>query len=177
MTTSPPSTEMGSAPLEWFRKNFRPHFDDWVFGPIDRLVHSRDALIGFIFMTCAIDYLAGFWWGKSARGKVREAYKGFIDEYFPTGQYDADGIYESLRSGLVHMFTIQNKKYALTHNNPEHHLKVGPENQILLNAGNFRDDLHTAKERYFDDVEKRPDLLDRFLKRYQRDGFLKVEQF
>jgi hypothetical protein len=46
--------------LAWFRTNFCPHFDDWIMGPIDRLVYTRDALIGFIFMACAIDYLAGF---------------------------------------------------------------------------------------------------------------------
>ena len=50
--------------LTWFRDQFRPHFDGWIFDPINRLVHSQDALIGFIFMACAIDYLASFWWQK-----------------------------------------------------------------------------------------------------------------
>src|ERR1039458_7754454 len=77
----------GSPPqrLVWFRNYFRPHFDDWVFGPIDRLVHAQDALIGFIFMACAIDYLAGFWRGKS----TKKAYTDFIDQYFPHGRYDS----------------------------------------------------------------------------------------
>jgi hypothetical protein len=158
--------------LVWFRNYFRPHFDNWVFGPIDRLVYAQDALIGFIFMACAIDYLAGFWWGKSTKGVVEKVYTGFIDQYFPEGRYDTRGLYDSLRNGLVHMFTIKNKKYALTHNHPHLHLKVDANGQVVLNAGDLRDDLRAAKERYFDDVEARADLLDRLLERYNREGFL-----
>ncbi|MCI0691040.1 hypothetical protein L0337_03425 [candidate division KSB1 bacterium] len=161
-----------SQKLAWFCNYFWPHFDDWVIGPINRLVHTQDALIGFIFMTCAIDYLAGFWWGTSTKGKVETAYTSFIDEYFPKGRYDASGLYDSLRNGLVHMFTIKNKKYALTHNNPGLHLKNDSNGQIILNAGDFHDDLIVAKERYFSDVEIKLDLLDKLLDRYDRDGFL-----
>jgi hypothetical protein len=164
------SSAVGSTPqkLVWFRSYFRPHFDDWVFGPIDRLVHAQDALIGFIFMACAIDYLAGFWCGKSSK----RVYVDFIDHYFPQGRYDAGGLYDSLRNGLVHMFTIKNRKYVLTHNNPHLHLRAAANGQIVLNAGNLRDDLRTAKESYFNGVETSADLLDRLLKRYNREGFL-----
>lgn len=84
MTTPPASGSLinpqdlggpgGSEPqtLVWFRDYFRPHFDNWVFGPIDRLVCAEDALIGFIFMACAIDYLAGFWWGKTTKRAVEK---------------------------------------------------------------------------------------------------------
>ena len=165
-------TSTHSKKLAWFRNYFRPHFDDWIIGPINRLVHTQDALIGFIFMACVIDYLAGFWWGKSTKGRVENAYTGFIDEYFPNSRYDAKGLYDSLRNGLVHMFTIKNKKYALTHNNPSFHLTIDRNTQINLNAGDFRDDLIEAKKRYFDDVEAKPALLDNVVDRYLRDGFL-----
>lgn len=164
-------TSPHSQKLAWFRRYFRPHFDNWVIGPINRLVDTQDALIGFIFMACVIDYLAGFWWGKSTKRQVETAYTGFIDEYFQKGRYDAAGLYDSLRNGLVHMFTIKNKKYALTHNNPGFHL-VDRNGQIILNAGDFRDDLIAAKERYFGDVDAKPNLLDKALDRYNRDGFL-----
>jgi len=40
-------------------------------------------LIGFVFMSCCIDYLSGFWWGDNREiGMVRQAYVGFINEYF-----------------------------------------------------------------------------------------------
>lgn len=159
--------------LRWF-KDFRSHFDLWVVEPIDRLVDSKDALIGFIFMSCTIDYLAGFWWGSSTRNNVKKAYTGFIEEYFPSGRYNAEGLYDSLRNGLVHMFTIKNKKYTLTHNNPDLHLKSDRNQQIILNAGNFRNDLIAAKDKYFDDVENDISLLDNVVNRYTRDGFLKL---
>ena len=163
--------------LDWFRKYFRPQFDSWVIGPIDRLVHSDDALVGFILMACAIDYLAGFWWGKSTSGKVRLAYTGFVKRYFPPRSYDPDGVYDSLRNGLVHMFTIKAKKYALTHNNAHLHLKEDSAGQLLLNAENFRNDLVSAKEKYFSEIEADPDLLDKLLLRYERDGFLDLQSW
>lgn len=177
LPSSVPISSLSTPPekLAWFQSDFRPHFDKWVIGPINRLVREEDALIGFILMACAIDYLAGFWWGESTKGKVQEAYSNFIDAYFPKGRYDAIGLYDSLRNGLVHMFTIKNKKYALTHNNPGCHLKVDRNGQIILNAGDFRDDLITAKERYFTDVEEEPYLLDKVLERYSRDGFLRSD--
>lgn len=158
--------------LRWFQTDFKPHFLEWVFRPIDRLVVSKDALIGFIFMACVIDYLSGFWWGDSTRGHIKDAYKGFIDNYFPPEKYDSEGLYDSLRNGLVHMFTIKNKKYALTHNNSDLHLKVDKNNQIILNASDFADDLRIATQRYFEEVETNPDLLTKLMQRYGRDGFL-----
>jgi hypothetical protein len=160
--------------LAWFRNYFRPHFVEWVFNPIDRLVPSQDALIGFIVMTCAIDYLAGFWWGITTKNKVQDAYEGFINEYFPPKQYDASGLYDSLRNGLVHMFTIKDKKYAFTHNQPHLHLKTAKAGHIMLNAKNFRDDLVFAREKYLDEVEANPELLDKLVSRYFREGFLDV---
>ncbi len=94
-----------------------------------------------------IDYLAGFWWGKSSSGSVRKAYTRFIRQYFPPGRYDADGLYDSLRNGLVHMFTIKGKRYGRTHNQPSVHLKEDTYGQIILNAADFRDDLKAAKDR------------------------------
>ena len=170
--TSPVPTSCHADRLSWFRNEFRPHFNKWVFGPIDRLVPSQDALIGFIVMACAIDYLAGFWWGKDTKGKVQVAYTGFIDAYFAKGRYDAKGLFDSLRNGLVHMFTIKNKKYALIHNRADMHLKCDTAGQIILNAADFRDDLATARDKYFDEVESNPDLLDKLWDRFNRDGFL-----
>jgi len=125
-------------------------------------------------MACAIDYLAGFWWGKSTKGKVEKAYTGFINEYFPKGRYDANGLYDSLRTGLVHMFTIKGKKYALIHGHPELHLKTHRAVHIILNAEDFCDDLTSAKDRYFDDVEATADLLNKIVERFARDSFLGV---
>jgi len=175
----PPSSPASHRPifshadrLSWFRNEFQAHFNEWVFGPIDRLVTSQDALIGFIVMACAIDYLAGFWWGRDTKRNVKLAYTGFIDAYFPKGRHDARGLFDSLRNGLVHMFTIKNKKYALIHNMPDMHLKNDTAGRIILNAADFRDDLVAARDKYFDEVETNSDLLDKLWDRFNRDGFL-----
>ena len=163
----------GTEELEWFRREFRPRFDEWVFGPIDRLATSADALVAFILMACAVDYLAGFWWGKRIKANEgRIVYTSFINQYFPSGRYDALGLYKSLRNGLVHMFTVKGQKYTLTHNNPGLHRQTARSGQIVLNAADFRDDLVAAKDSFFDDVEKKPELLARLIDRYTRDGFL-----
>jgi hypothetical protein len=158
----------------WFR-DFRPHFNHLVLDPIRKVAFTREEmLIWFVFMSCSIDYLAGFWWGEDLGiGMARQAYVGFINEYFkPRGRYNAKGLYDSLRNGLVHLFTIKNKMYELTFDEPEKHLTVSHNSFIVLNAGNFRDDLITAANLYFNDVEKKPDLLDRAFQRYKRDGFI-----
>jgi hypothetical protein len=162
--------------LQWFKTYFQPHFLKWIFEPIDRLVYSQDALIGFIFMSCVIDYLAGFWYGGDTKKHVRETYVGFINKYFPPERgYDADGLYDSLRNGLIHMFTIKNYKFILTHNHPELHLKLDRNNQIILNAGDFRDDLYKATIKYFSDVENNKDLLTKLRKRFDDLGFLYLQ--
>jgi hypothetical protein len=137
-------------------------------------VHSEDALISFIFMACVIDYLSGFWWGKDTRGHVKDAYTGFVNEYFPPYTYNTEGLYDSLRNGLVHMFTIKGKKYTLT-NNPKLHLVLSKDGQVVLNAANFRDDLLTATQNYFNEVENNPDLLAKLIERYGREGFLDAD--
>jgi hypothetical protein len=159
----------------WFR-DFRPHFTLLVLDPIKRFpLKMEDMLIGFVFMSCCIDYLSGFWWGENREtGMVRQAYTGFINEYFrPRGLYNAKGIYDSLRNGLVHLFTIRNSIYALTFDEPQRHLTVSHNGFIILNAGNFRNDLIDAANRYFSEVEKNPQLLDKAFQRYERDGFIK----
>lgn len=168
----PISTPAISSELIWFAYTFRPHFEEWIFGPIDRLVCSKDALIGFIFMSCSIDYLAGFWRGRETH---RTDYIDFIKTYFPNGKYDERRLYESLRCGLVHMFTIKDRKYALTHNNPTNHLKSTDDGHIVLNAGNFRDDLFSAAQKYFNDVQADPLLLQKLIDRYNNYGFLDLQ--
>jgi hypothetical protein len=158
----------------WFQ-DFRPHFNYLVLDPIRRFpLKMDDMLIGFVFMSCSIDYLSGFWWGENRElGMVRQAYVGFIHEYFrPRGLYNAKGIYDSLRNGLVHLFTIKNKIYELTFEEPQRHLTVSHNDLMVLNAGSFRNDLIDAANRYFDEVEKNPQLLDKAFQRYERDGFV-----
>ena len=158
----------------WFQ-DFRPHFNYLVLDPIKRFpLKMDDMLIGFVFMSCCIDYLSGFWWGENRElGMSRQAYVGFINEYFrPRGIYNAKGLYDSLRNGLVHLFTIKNKMYELTFDEPERHLTVNRMGYTVLDAASFRKDLIAAANLYFDEVEKDPQLLNKAFERYERDGFV-----
>jgi len=184
MPTQPPSASSSKivdprAPRPdkeaWFG-SFPSHFAEWVFGPIERLMRGDDALVSFILMSCAIDYLAGFWWGRSTKRESAEAYTAFVRTYFPSNRYDPDGVYDSLRNGLVHMFTIKDRRYALTHNRPDLHLVKDRKNQVVLNASDFYSDLKAAANMYFNDVATTPDLLDKAYERYSSDGFLDVSE-
>lgn len=158
--------------LMWFKNDFRPHFDEWVIAPAARMIAMPEGMPAFIWLACTIDWLAGFWWGKSTKNVVKKAYTGFIKEYFPINSYDPEALYDSLRSGLVHMYTIKHKKYALTHQHPEIHLKPNREGYELLNLEDFFQDLIMAKNKYFDAVERDVMLLDKAIERHTRDGFL-----
>lgn len=173
------SDEIPTAPdpetrLSWFRLKFRPHFDEWVMHPIDDLISGGHPLIGFLVMACAVDYLASFWWGETTKGHVKEAYTGFVREYFVPNLYDEDELYESLRVGLVHLFSIKDMKYALVSDKPDLHLREDDNGQVILNAQNFRNDLVQAKDGFFDAVESNPALLERVIQRHTRDGFLRL---
>ena len=159
----------------WFR-DFRPHFDSLVLNPIKKFpLQKDDMLVAFVFMSCSIDYLAGFWWGENREtGMARQAYVGFINEYFlPRGRYNAKGLYDSLRNGLVHLFTIKDKMYELTFDEPQRHLTTSHHGYMVLDAGSFRADLLAAETRYLDEVETSPPLLDKAFQRYARDGFVR----
>jgi hypothetical protein len=71
--------------LIWFTNTFRPHFEEWVFHRIDRLINT-DPLMGFIFISCVIDCLSGFMIGKKS---TKISYIDFISTYFPTGKYNS----------------------------------------------------------------------------------------
>ncbi|MGB3717264.1 MAG: hypothetical protein WA996_22810 [Candidatus Promineifilaceae bacterium] len=176
-------TEDRQAKRDNFRESFRPHFDKMICDPISKMVTTRDALWSFILMALVIDYLAGFWWGESTKGRTKQVYTGFVENYFPKGRYNSDSIYAYLRNGLVHSFTIKNSAFMLTHNHPELHLNKHESGRLILNAGDFRDDLFSAKNKYFDEVEACSpaagwfDVLDKFWMRLERDGFLVTGQF
>jgi hypothetical protein len=153
--------------LSWFRA----HFDDWVTRTIESYVDEPDALTGFLWIACAIEWLAGFWYGASTKGKSGEVYRDWLKEYFPP-VYDPDLLYDSLRNGLVHSFTIKGKHYGLLYNNSRYHLRKDTNGQTMLNARDFFDDWQTAKEKYFDEVERDAALLDKAFERFARDEFL-----
>jgi len=151
------------------------NFDKWIFGGLVALSKSKGVCLTFVIMACAIDYLASF----NVGGKTeKEDYINFLGEYdWFVKKYDPTDIYESLRCGLVHNFTIHGGKFIITHNNPELHLTTTPKGQTILNYEDFYCDLKRLKEEYFEKV-KAPGggKLTDFMNRYEKLGFLLTEE-
>lgn len=161
--------------LQWFKNDFRPHFDEWVEAPAKRMIAADDsvgvAMPAFIWLICAIDWLAGYLYGGPTDNVNRASYIRFINEYFPKQKYDAQSMYEKLRCGLVHMYTIKDNRYALTHRRPEFHLYLGDGGLEVINLEDFYADWSFAKNSYFDAVERNSVLLEKAYNRHQ-SGFL-----
>ena len=161
--------------LEWFKKEFRPHFDEWVEAPAKRMIAADDsigvAMPAFIWLICSIDWLAGYYYGGPTDNVNKVSYISFINQYFPKEKYDGKSVYEKLRCGLVHMYTIKDNRYALTHRHPEFHLYLGESGFEVINLEDFYADWSIAKNAYFDDVEKSGALLEKAYNRHL-SGFL-----
>ena len=150
------------------------NFDKWIFGGIEALSKSDGVCLTFVVITCAIDYLASF----NVGGKTnKEDYIHFLEEYdWFIKKYNPIDIYESLRCGLVHNFTIHGGKFTLTHNNHGLHLTTH-KGQIVLNYEDFYRDFKKLKEEYFKKVKDPGNgKLANFMKRYETLGFLSTEE-
>jgi len=173
--------------LKWILDVFRPHFDVMVINPAkDIAKHHNGAMPAFLWITCAIDWLAGFMVGKDRNkigGAIGTSYIDFINGYFPPEyKCHAYGIY-NLRTGLVHNYSIkearQNKRreYALTHGERAGtHFALLPNGQFLLNLDDLLDDFVLATESYFEDVRNNAGRLHSFIECYEREGFLYIFQ-
>jgi len=153
------------------------NFNKWIFGGLIALSKSKGVCLSFVIIACAIDYLASFNYGGDTTGHAREAYTDFLKEYeWFTKKYNPEDIYDSLRCGLVHNFTIHGGKFTLTHNHPELHLTTH-KGQIVLNYEDFYCDLKRLKEEYFEKVKDPKDgKIANFMKRYSVLGFLATEE-
>jgi len=153
------------------------NFNKWIFEGIEALSKSKGVCLTFVIITCAMDYLASFNYGADTTRHAREAYIDFLKEYeWFTKKYNPEDIYDSLRCGLVHNFTIHGGKFTLTHNNPELHLTTY-KGQIILNYEDFYCDFKKLKEEYFKKVkDPKNGKAANFMKRYETLGFLATEE-
>jgi len=150
------------------------NFDKWIFGGLVALSKSKGVCLTFVIMACAIDYLTSF----NVGGKTKNRdYINFLEEYdWFVKKYNPTDIYNSLRCGLVHNFTILEGKFTLTHNHPELHLTIH-KGQKVLNYEDFYCDLRRLKEEYFEKVkDPKSGKIANFMKRYERLGFLSTEE-
>lgn len=118
---------------------------------------NHNAPIGaFILASCLIDCLAGFRYGVPENFKgSRQRYIKFIDEYYDN-KYEGKVMYDSMRNRLVHNYA-ERGSYLFSHKNElEHNFKY--DGKINIESDEFIKDLELAMKKYFNDLEKDPDL-------------------
>jgi hypothetical protein len=130
-------------------------------------------LLGFSI----VDYLAGYFAGKSSQAKD---FITFLNRYFPK-QYEpyANDIYHHIRSGLVHNLTLQNPwiqsntPFIIERRSDDHLLSVN--SKVVFSIYHFIEDTRRAEIMYLYDLIMKPDenqgLIRNFHRRFNKqDG-------
>ena len=145
-------------------------FNRWIINGIDAVSKSEGVSLTFVLISCGIDYLTCLNFGERS---TKQRYIAFLKEYnWFTDKYSPEDIYQSLRCGLVHNFSIHNKKYVLIHNRTDYHLKITDTGQIVLNFQDFFEDFKRLKKEYFEKVNNDQNKRAKFIKCLKEIGFL-----
>lgn len=148
-------------------------FDEWIFESISDLLkyNSRGISLGFVIMSCAIDYLAGLNKGTDQNTNGND-YKQFLRQcdWF-SKKYDVEDIYNFIRCGLVHNYSLRAAKYGLMHNHPEKHLAI-EDGRTILNYEDFFQDIKRLKKEFFEKIKTDNSASERLVERVKNFGFL-----
>lgn len=132
---------------------------------------------GFLLGFCFIDAAAGFRAGrtKEMRGVIGPHFREFVGAYMP--RYDAAALYDDLRNGLVHSYTV-GETYSFTDREQAgKHLETKTFSfgrRTLLNLEDFVSDLEKAYEALREDVRTNPDRFAKAKRRYESNSLLSV---
>jgi hypothetical protein len=148
-------------------------YESWVLGSVKQTYDATKDWIGgstplaaFILVSCAIDFLAGFYCGIESflpkGGESSKNYKAFVAKYMP--QYEPYDVYSNIRCRLAHNYTIGGS-VALTHRHPELHDPKGAKGRKIVNFEEFLADFRNAATSYFNDVKSNSALRRKFAKR------------
>jgi hypothetical protein len=151
----------------------RSLYDTWVLGSIRRTYEATKGeedgttpLAAFILVSCAIDFLAGFFCGIESfspkPGESSNNYKDFVKEYLP--QYEPEDIYKNVRCRLAHNYTIGGE-VGLTHESRALHDPKGRKGAKIINFEDFFEDFTKAADKYFADLAFDSSLQANFEKR------------
>jgi hypothetical protein len=131
----------------------------------------KGAPAAFILITCLIDFLGTLYAGKDSKPRTFKAFvSDFMRQQYDGVGYDGKELYESLRSKLVHNYSIWQGRYVLTHGHREKHLKPHGSKARILNLEDFFDDMKQAADSYFVRVAQRVELQDRLSDRISKVG-------
>jgi hypothetical protein len=138
------------------------------FQDIKRASFGKAKMGAFILASCFIDYMAGYRYNRVAVGRN---YKDFVEEYLPA-TYDKEKLYKDLRCKLVHNYS-EGGSYWFTDGKPLLHGKTD-RGKIIVNLENFLDDLESAMNKLFQQIDADPIIQQKAIGRYNSIGILGV---
>ncbi|WP_207516107.1 hypothetical protein [Longitalea luteola] len=121
----------------------------YALGDIENSRKMNIMLATFILCSCFIDQMAQIGYYKK-NNKIGENFKEFVRGYFGS-RYDDELLYDSLRSRLVHNYSV-NGKYWLSDESTYMNLEV-VNNRIHLNIDDFINDIRTVWMKFKNDLE------------------------
>ena len=149
-----------------FIEEFEAYFNAQVVGEIQKAMEHELGAAAYILLSCAIDLLASLWQGRDTSAKI---YKKFINKFF--GNYDGASLYEDLRCGLVHNYTL-GEKLIMCWGESDIHMTQTPEGQTVINLEQFFEDFQQAKNRYIAELRQDQQLQDNLSTRVLKVGML-----
>lgn len=147
-------------------KRFKKRFLEWVFADISACL-GKGAAVGSVILTCcAIDYIGRFYSGIPREVGNKAKYVAFLGRYFAP-KYKPEDFYKLVRCGLLHGYDMQGR-YIVVGSNTRWarslHMRYDPKHKAtLVNPFALYEDIRTAFGAYVNDLERDPDLLQRFL--------------
>jgi hypothetical protein len=148
-----------NAPLEmkigWIMK----YLNEVIFPDAVKAVVHGGELSGLLLAFSIVEYLAGYFVGRSSQEKD---FIAFLNTYFPEvyRPYTKD-IYNHLRCGLVHNLSLQNPWFAsnipfiIEKRSDGHLLKIN--DKVVFSIYHFIEDTRRSQVMYFYDLIMKPD--------------------
>ena len=149
-------------------------FNKIILGGVPILLRQHEtAFLSFMCCVAAIDALAGY---RYTTDNVGDRFKDFIKEYFPAAYAShAEKLY-LLRCRVLHNFSPA--YFTLTHARPADHLRKSQIDDTVLSDEVFFEDLATAPQKFFDEVQSdigRQDVMNARLLNLDKGGAIYYE--
>ncbi len=145
------------------------------YGDIERILPPNPNLAVFILGACFIDAMASFRFGVTKEmikdGKIGERFKNFVKEYLP--KYNADDLWDSLRCGLVHLYTAYGK-YAFANKKRHFHHRKDNRGRTIINDEDFCEELKDVYEKLKDDILNNKEVYLNATKRLNSMGIMRI---
>jgi len=141
---------------------------DWHFCDIKKAASAEVDLprLAFIGLASWIDTVARLYSGRQGHGF--SAWRAFIRAYLPERMHDEREVrrlYDGLRNAISHEYGTRD--VLLTHANPHLHWTVAQGDLRLLDLHALLDEFEVAFEKFYADLETKPDLRARVLPQAQ----------